>query len=98
MKKKVASVEEIRAEMQWRISQSRWANGYCAGCTAPTPYRIPHDGVANWTAQVGAAAKPGCESLLLEVIASLREEYDLSPESLSEAVRRLLSWRNSSGP
>jgi hypothetical protein len=94
--KKVGSAEEIRAELQRRISQSTWATGYCADCTAPMPYRITHDGVANWTAQVGAAGKPGCESLLFEVIASVRAEYDLSPETLPDVVRHLLSWRSGS--
>jgi hypothetical protein len=92
--KKVASIEEIRAEIQRRINEKTWADSYCADCIAPTPYRTPHDGIANWTAQAGAAAKPGCESLPLEIIASVRAECDLPPESLSEAVRRLLSWRD----
>jgi hypothetical protein len=91
--KKQCSLEEIIAEMQRRIDTSNWANGYCAGCVAPTPYRIAHDGIANWSANVASSTKPGCESLLLEVVAAVRKECDLKPEPLKEAIRRLLSWR-----
>jgi hypothetical protein len=89
--RKLGSVEEIRAEIQRRIRESNWAHGYCADCPVPSPYRIPQDGIANWTAQVGAAAKKGCESLLLEIVASVRQEYDLQPQSLAGAVERLLT-------
>jgi hypothetical protein len=85
------TLEEIRAEMQRRIAASNWADGFCRDCTAPEPYRIPHDGTSNWTAAV--AAKPGCEGFMLDIIAALRKECELKPESLSEAIDRLLVWR-----
>jgi hypothetical protein len=88
--KKLASVEAIQAEIQRRIRESKWAHGYCADCDAPIPYRIPHDGTANWTANVAATAKRGCEGLLLEMVASARGEYDLEPQSLTSLIERLL--------
>ena len=42
-------------------------------------------------ANVGATAKKGCESFLLEVIASVRREYDLEPEALASVIDRLLN-------
>jgi hypothetical protein len=93
--KNVASIEEIQAEIQRRIDVSTWADGYCSGSSAPIPWRILHDGVANWMAHVGSTARPGCEGFVLEVIASVRRDYDLPPQSLSAAIARLLSGRQS---
>jgi hypothetical protein len=61
--KKQCTLEEIHAEIQRRIEVSNWADGYCRDCAAPTPYRIPFDGISNWTATVASAAKPGCAAL-----------------------------------
>jgi hypothetical protein len=92
--KRQCTLKEIHAEIQRRIAMSNRADGFCRDCTAPEPYRIPHDGTSNWTAAV--TAKPGCEGFMLDIIAALREECELIPESLSEAVERLLAWRGSS--
>jgi hypothetical protein len=91
--KRQCTLEEIHAEMQRRIDASSWAHGYCRDCIAPTPYRIPFDGVSNWTATVASTAKPGCESFLLEIVAVLRTECELEPETVSQSVERLLPWR-----
>lgn len=96
--KKQCTLEEIRAELQRRIAASGWANGYCRDCAAPTPYRIPHDGIADWTATVASTAKPGCEGFLLSIVAAVRAECDLKPESLAESVDRLLNWRGWARP
>jgi hypothetical protein len=88
--KSFCSLEELRAKMQQSISENTWASGYCADCPAPTPYRIPHDGVANWTAPIAATAKPGCEGVILQAIAAVRKDYDLEPEPLADLVARLL--------
>lgn len=88
--KKLGSVEEIRAEIQRRIRESTWASGFCADCAAPTPYPIPHDGIANWIAHAAATAKPGCEGFLLGIVAAVRQEYDLRPKSLASAIELLL--------
>ena len=93
--KTIASIEDIRAEMQRRIDASTWGRGYCAGCPAPLPYRSLDDGVANWSTNVAAAARPGCEGFLLEIIAGLRRDYDLPPQPLDDAVASLLSDRKS---
>jgi hypothetical protein len=58
----------------------------------PTPYRIPHDGVSNWMATVASTAKPGCEGFVFGIIAALRDECELKPETLAESVERLLVW------
>lgn len=87
----IASIGEIQAELQRRIEESTWAN--CSDCSAPLPYRILHDGVANWMADHSSGEKRGCESLLLEVIASVRRDYDLPAQSPSGATTRLLSGR-----
>jgi hypothetical protein len=92
--KTIASIDEIRVEIQRRIRASQWANGYCASCEAPLPSRIVHDGVANWIAPV-ATAKRGCEGFLLEIVAAARQDYDLPSQSLSEAIRDLMSSRKS---
>jgi hypothetical protein len=91
--KRHCTLEEIRAEMQRRIETSKWANGFCCDCTAPTPYRIPFDGIANWTATVASTAKPGCEGFILDIVAALRSECELRAETLSESLGRLLVWR-----
>ena len=93
--KTIASIEEIRAEIGRRIVASTWANGYCGGCEAPIPTRIPHDGVANWIAPVPGGAIRGCEGFLLDVVASVRHDYDLPAQPLTETVRELLSARKS---
>jgi hypothetical protein len=90
--KTVASIEDIRAEMQRRIDTSSWGGGWCSECPAPLPYRILPDGIANWTANV-ASTKTGCESFILDVIASVRKDYDLPAQSLTESVRDFLSSR-----
>ena len=89
--KTIASVRDISAEMQRRIDRSTWGGNHCADCSAPLPYRIPHDGVANWTANMAATSKAGCESFLLDVIASARRDYDLPSQTLGETVADLLS-------
>jgi hypothetical protein len=89
--KRLCTLEEIKAEIQRRIEENDWANGFCRDCTAPEPYRIPHDGIANWAAAV--AGKPGCEGFLLDIVAAVRKERDLKQQTLSEAVDRLLVWR-----
>ena len=93
--KAVASIEDIRAEIQRRINTSTWGKGYCADCSAPIPYRILDDGIANWAANVAATPKPGCEGFLLEIIASVRRDYDLPAQPLKEAIADLLSSRKS---
>lgn len=93
--KKIGSIDAIRAEIRRKINTSKWANGYCAGCEAPLPLRIQHDGVANWIAPVPAGALRGCEGFLLDVVASVRHEYDLPPQSLAEIVKELHSVRKS---
>ena len=93
--KKIASIDEIRAEIGRRIATSKWANGYCGDCDAPLPLRILHDGVANWIAPVPAGAIRGCEGFLLDVVSSVRHEYDLPAQSLTDTVRELLSARQS---
>jgi len=89
----VASIDDIRAEMQRRIDASTWGSGFCRLCPAPSPYRILNDGIANWTAHVAATAKPGCEGYLLEIVALVRRDYDLPPQSLSEAITEALHGR-----
>lgn len=86
--KRHSSLTEIRAEMQRRIDSSEWAAGHCSGCPAPAPYRIPNDGLANWTANIAATPTPGGESLILRVVAETRSEFDLPAESLKDAIGR----------
>jgi len=85
----LASIRVIQAEVQRRIDVSTWANGYCVGCSAPTPWRIPHDGTANWMAHPGSTERHGCEGFILEVIAAVRKDYDLPPQPLSVAIAQL---------
>jgi hypothetical protein len=93
--KAIGSVEDIRSEIQRRIDTSNWARGFCADCEAPFPYRVAHDGIANWIANVAPTAKPGCEGFLLNIVASVRRDYDLPAQSLKEAIADLLSSRKS---
>jgi hypothetical protein len=92
--KTIAYFDEIRAEIRDRIAVSNWANGYCRTCEAPILTRIEHDGIANWIAHPAATVR-GCEGFLLEIIASVRRDYDLPPQSLPETIRELLSARKS---
>jgi hypothetical protein len=92
--KTLASINEIQVEMQRRIDGSSSANGYCASCLAPMPFRIEDDGVANWRAHAASTARPGCEGFLLDIVASVRQDYDLPAQLLGEAVDRLLSGHN----
>jgi hypothetical protein len=75
----IASEEQIAAEIQHRIAVSTFANGYCAKCTAPKPYRIKHDGCANWSVDIPPAELRGCEGFVLSIVASVRRDYDLRP-------------------
>ena len=90
--KKHCTLKEIHIELKRRVEASEWANGHCRDCEAPTPYRIPHDGISTWTASF-AGAKPGCEGFLLDLVAALRDECELKAESLRDSVERLLAWR-----
>ena len=78
--KTLASIDVIQAELQRRIDESTWADSYCAICLAPMPIRIEHDGVANWTAHAASAARPGSEGFLLDIVSSVRRDYDLPPQ------------------
>jgi len=93
--KTIASLEQIRAEIGRRIVASKWANGYCGGCEAPALSRIQHDGIANWIAPIPAAAIRGCEGFVFDVVASVRHDYDLPVQTLTETVSELLSARRS---
>lgn len=95
MMKTIASIEKIRAEIGRRIVTSKWANGYCEGCEAPILSRTQHDGIANWIAPVPATAIRGCEGFVLDIVASVRHDYDLPAQSLTETVRELLRARRS---
>jgi hypothetical protein len=95
MMKTIASLEEIRAEIRRRIVASKWANGYFGGCEAPILSRIQHDGIANWIAPVPAAAIRGCEGFVLDIVALVRQDYDLPAQSLTDTVRELLGARKS---
>jgi hypothetical protein len=91
----VASHEEIHAEIGRRIVASKWANGYCGNCEPPLPLRITHDGIANWSAPTASTAIRGCEGFLLDVVASVRRDYDLPVQPWAEMVRDLLGARKS---
>jgi hypothetical protein len=80
--KTLGSINEIQAEIQRRIDGSSWADGYCASSLAPMPFRIEDDGVANWMAHAASTARRGCEGFVLDVVASVRRDYDL-PAQLS---------------
>jgi len=90
--KTIASIEGIRAEIQRRIGTSTWGRGWCSGCPAPFPYRILHDGHANWTAHV-TATKAGCEGLHSRGHCVCSEEYDLPAQSLRESIWDFFSNR-----
>ena len=91
--KTIAGTEAITAEIQRRIATSPFANGYCAKCSVPPLYRIEHDGSANWAAEVAPTELRGCEGFVLGIIADVRRDYDLPPESTSEVVKHLLNGR-----
>ena len=93
--KTIASIEQIRAEIGRRIVASKWASGYCGRCEAPIPTRITPDGIANWIAPVLASAIRGCEGFVFDVVASVRHDYDLPAQPLTEAVSELLGARKS---
>jgi hypothetical protein len=89
----IAGAEAITAEIQRRKASSLFANGYCGKCAVSPLYRIEHDGCANWAAEIASTALRGCEGFLLGIIAEVRREYDLPPESTSEVVKHLLNGR-----
>jgi hypothetical protein len=91
--KTIAGTKAITAEIQRRIAISAFANGYCAKCSVPPLYRIEHDGCANWAAEIASTALRGCEGFLLGIIADVRRDYDLPPESTSDVVKHLLNGR-----
>jgi hypothetical protein len=91
--KTIAGTEAITAEIQRRIAISPFANGYCAKCSVPPLYRIEHDGYANWAANIAPTELGGCEGFVVGIIADVRRDYDLAPESTSEVVKHLLNGR-----
>ena len=93
--KKRCTIEELRQEIATSVRTSAWADGYCCDCAIPQPYRIPHDGIANWTVNISSVNKPGCESLMLEIVDRLRHERDLPRESLGNGteVALMAEWR-----
>lgn len=92
--KAIASEQQIAAEIQRRITVSTFANGYCAKCTAPKPYRIKNDGCANWSADIPATELRGCEGFVLSIVASVRHDHDPAAQSTPEVVRHLYRSRN----
>lgn len=93
--KTLASIDEIRAEIQRRIIHDSAPGGHCTGCLAPNPIRIDDDGLANWTADAASTASRGCEGFVLDIVASVRREYDLPKQLLAEAVASLMGGRSS---
>ena len=77
--KNIASIELIRVEIQRRIDDTNSVNGYCASCLAPLPCRIEDDGIANWTASAASTARRGCEGFLVDIVTSVRLDFDLPP-------------------
>ena len=92
--KTIASIGEIQAELQRRIDGSSWADSYCAICLAPRPVRIDDDGLANWTAYAASTARPGCEGFLLDIVSSVRRDYDLPAQPPLAGIGCLLTARN----
>jgi hypothetical protein len=93
--KTLASIDGIQAELQRRIDESTWADSYCAICLAPVPIRIEDDGVANWTAHAASTARRGCEGFLLDIVSSVRRDYDLPTQPQVEGVGCLAPARGS---
>jgi hypothetical protein len=88
-----ALIVEIQAELQRRIDESTWVDSYCAIFLAPMPIRIEDDGVANWTAHAASTARPGCEGFVLDIVSSVRLDYDLPAQSPLEGMRCLAHVR-----
>ena len=78
----------MRAGNQRRIDTNEWAAGFNPPRVAPMPYRITHDGVSNWMANVGATATPGYEGLDLGIVARCARER-FPPQSLGDTIARL---------
>jgi hypothetical protein len=87
----IARAEEITAEIERRIATSPFANGYCARCAVPPLYRIENDGCANWAAEIVPTELRGCEGFVLGIVASVRRDYDLPPQSTAEVVGHLVN-------
>lgn len=49
---------------------------------------------SNWIAYAASTARPGCEGFVLDIVALVRQDYDLPAQQLLEAVTRLVSGRN----
>ena len=88
-----ALIVEIQAELQRRIDESTWVDSYCAIFLAPMPIRIEDHGVANWTAHAASTARPGCEGFVLDIVSSVRLDYDLPAQSPLESMRCLARVR-----
>lgn len=79
MARTLASADMIRHVMQLLIWNSKAMDGNCAGCTAPTPVRLPAPGAdgCNWTITVQPSLSPGCRDFVTLIVRHTMREYNL---------------------
>lgn len=79
MAKRLATAEEIRAEIQRRIEASDEMDSDCRNCGAPTPVplRVPDQG-CNWTILSYPKMIPGWDGVVRKILAEVMREYDLA--------------------
>ncbi len=73
--KKIATAEEIRAEIARRIAAD--PTGLCRDCVAPTPVPIERRDGVNWSVDHFPKLVPGCTVFIMRILSHMMETYDL---------------------
>jgi hypothetical protein len=83
--KRVATAEQIQAEIAIRLGSAALREGRCRGCAVPQPVLLLErrgDGV-NWSIQEFPAVPEGCAAFLMKVLSDVMFSYDLVAPSSS---------------
>jgi hypothetical protein len=77
-RKRLATAEQLRFEIQRRIRESEAADRRCRDCQAPTPRRADmHDATANWTVDPIADADPMQRAFVDGIVQAMRLDYQM---------------------
>ncbi len=77
-RKRQATANQIRFEIQRRIRESDGADRASRDCQAPLPRRAePADGVANWTVDPLPDVDPARRAFVDGIVQMMRRDYDM---------------------
>ena len=79
MRRKLATVAQLRDVIELRIRSSKALGGRCRLCGAPTPSPLPKpdENGCNWTVMSASRTIPGCQEFVDGIVFEVMKEYNL---------------------